>query len=55
MKVSKIIVKNYRSIKKVEIKPSNLSIFVGQNNHGKTNFFEAPIQLVSATPGLMLS
>ena len=41
MKISKIIVENYRSIKKVEVELNKLSIFVGQNNHGKTNFFEA--------------
>ncbi|MCD4761984.1 ATP-binding protein [bacterium] len=41
MKISKIIVKNYRSIQKVEIMPDKFSVFVGQNNHGKTNFFEA--------------
>ena len=41
MRISKIIVENYRSIESVEIEPSEFSIFVGQNNHGKTNFFEA--------------
>ncbi len=41
MKISKIIVKNYRSVKDVEISPSTFNIFIGQNNHGKTNFFEA--------------
>ncbi len=41
MKISKIIVQNYRSIEKVEISLSKFSIFVGQNNHGKTNFFES--------------
>lgn len=41
MKISKIKVKNFRSIKGAEITPSNFNIFVGQNNHGKTNFFEA--------------
>ena len=41
MKISKIIVDNYRSIKKVEVDLSKFSIFIGQNNHGKTNFFEA--------------
>lgn len=41
MNISKIIVNNYRSIKEVEIELENFSIFVGQNNHGKTNFFEA--------------
>jgi len=41
MKIIKIVVDNYRSIQRVEIEPSRFSIFVGQNNHGKTNFFEA--------------
>jgi len=41
MKISKIIVENYRSIKKVEVLPDKFSVFVGQNNHGKTNFFES--------------
>ena len=41
MKISKILVENYRSIEKVEVKPTRFSVFVGQNNHGKTNFFEA--------------
>ena len=41
MKISKIIVENYRSIQKIEVNPEKFSVFVGQNNHGKTNFFEA--------------
>lgn len=41
MRISKIIVENYRSIQKVEVSLSKFAIFVGQNNHGKTNFFEA--------------
>ncbi len=41
MKISKIKVNNFRSIEEVEIIPSNFNVFVGQNNHGKTNFFEA--------------
>ena len=41
MKISKIKVKNFRSIKEAEITPSSFNVFVGQNNHGKTNFFEA--------------
>jgi len=41
MNVSKIKVKNFRSIKDAEITPDSFSIFVGQNNHGKTNLFEA--------------
>ncbi len=41
MKISKIKVKNFRSIKDADIELDNFSIFVGQNNHGKTNLFEA--------------
>lgn len=41
MQISKVIVSNYRSIQRVEVDPSRFTIFVGQNNHGKTNFFEA--------------
>ncbi len=41
MNITKIIVENYRSIQKIDIEPSKFSIFVGQNNHGKTNLFEA--------------
>ncbi len=41
MHISKIIIENYRSIKRAEIDPAKFSVFVGQNNHGKTNFFEA--------------
>lgn len=42
MNISKITIRNFRSIEKVEeleINPFN--VFVGQNNHGKTNLFEA--------------
>src|SRR5437868_2595086 len=41
MRIAKIVVNNYRSIEKAEVEISKFSIFVGQNNHGKTNFFEA--------------
>jgi len=41
VKISKITVQNYRSIQEVNINVDCLTIFVGQNNHGKTNFFEA--------------
>jgi len=41
MKITKIIVKNYRSIRNAEVYLNKFSIFIGQNNHGKTNFFEA--------------
>ncbi len=41
MKISRIKINNFRSIKEAEITPTSFNIFVGQNNHGKTNFFEA--------------
>jgi putative ATP-dependent endonuclease of OLD family len=41
MKISKIRIENFRSIKKTEFEPDNFNIVVGQNNCGKTNFFEA--------------
>lgn len=41
MKISKISVENFRSIKTASIPLDSFSIFVGQNNHGKTNLFEA--------------
>lgn len=41
MKITAIRVENYRSIELVEIEPNAFNVVVGQNNHGKTNFFEA--------------
>ncbi len=41
MKITKITVNNFRSIKFAEISPADFNVFVGQNNHGKTNFFES--------------
>lgn len=41
MKISKIRVENFRSLKSLVIETSRFNIFVGQNNHGKTNLFEA--------------
>lgn len=42
MKITKITVKNFRSIENVDsLNIDSFNIFVGQNNHGKTNFFEA--------------
>lgn len=41
MKISSIRVENYRSLKSIQIDTSRFTIFVGQNNHGKTNLFEA--------------
>ena len=41
MKISNIRVENYRSLQYVNFGVDKFSIFVGQNNHGKTNLFEA--------------
>jgi putative ATP-dependent endonuclease of OLD family len=41
MRITKITVDNFRSIKYADFCPSEFSVFVGQNNHGKTNLFEA--------------
>lgn len=41
MIIKKIKIENFRSIKKVELDLDVFNIQVGQNNHGKTNYFEA--------------
>ncbi|MFN5869313.1 MAG: AAA family ATPase, partial [Akkermansiaceae bacterium] len=41
MRISKITVENYRSIRRAEIHVSAFNVLVGQNNHGKTNLFDA--------------
>ena len=42
MNIRKIIINNYRSIKAIKIESLiDFNVFVGQNNHGKTNIFEA--------------
>lgn len=41
MKISRVKIENFRSLKKTEFHVLDFNIFVGQNNCGKTNFFEA--------------
>lgn len=41
MKINTIKIKNFRSIEDADIICSDLNLFVGQNNSGKTNLFEA--------------
>jgi predicted ATP-dependent endonuclease of OLD family len=41
MKISKIKIENFRSIKAASFNCNDLNLFVGQNNAGKTNLFEA--------------
>ncbi len=41
MKIHNIKIDNFRSIQQTEFTTTDFNIFVGQNNCGKTNFFEA--------------
>ncbi len=41
MRIKRILIENFRSIKHTSISLDVFNIFVGQNNHGKTNLFEA--------------
>lgn len=41
MRITRVIIHNFRSIEFADIRPSQFNVFAGQNNHGKTNFFEA--------------
>lgn len=39
--ISKIYIKNFRSIKEITLEPSNLSALIGPNSSGKTNILKA--------------
>lgn len=41
MKISKIRIKNFRSIKDIEVEPNNLCALIGENNVGKSNLLYA--------------
>lgn len=41
MKIKAISVTNFRSLRSVTLEAASFNVFVGQNNHGKTNFFQA--------------
>lgn len=41
MYISNIEIKNFRSIEHINISVDHFNVFVGQNNHGKSNFLEA--------------
>lgn len=41
MYISNIQIKNFRSIESINIPIEKFNVFVGQNNHGKSNFLEA--------------
>lgn len=41
MRITRICIKNFRSIEDVNISTNHFNVLVGQNNHGKTNFLNA--------------
>ncbi len=41
MKISRVIIENFRSIEHADLELSDFNILIGQNNTGKTNFLEA--------------
>jgi putative ATP-dependent endonuclease of OLD family len=41
MHIQRVVVDNFCSIRHAEFHPTPVNVFVGQNNHGKTNLFEA--------------
>lgn len=41
MNIKTVVISNWRSIKHLEIEFQNLMIFIGQNNHGKSNVLSA--------------
>lgn len=49
MKITKIIIKNYKSIKQLEFTPNKgLNAFIGENSVGKSNIFDAIISPLGA-------
>lgn len=50
MKISRIKVQNFRSIRSAEVVCVDFNVFVGQNNVGKTNLFEAIEWFYNGTP-----
>lgn len=41
MKISRIYIENYRSIKKLDFSPGNYCVLIGENNAGKSNILKA--------------
>lgn len=50
MKISNVTIRNFKSIKEANFHCNDFNIFVGQNNSGKTNFFEAIEWFFNGTP-----
>ena len=52
MKISRVIIKNYRNLKSVEVDLGNIVTLIGENNSGKSNFLRAlSIPLLSDDSG----
>lgn len=47
MKISRVYIENYRSIKKLDFSPGNYCVLIGENNAGKSNILKA-VNLFSA-------
>lgn len=41
MKLRKIFIKNFRNLRKVDVSPRKMTVIVGENNAGKSNFIHA--------------
>ncbi|MCI5147549.1 MAG: DUF2813 domain-containing protein [Candidatus Electrothrix sp. AR3] len=41
MKIEKFIISNWRSIKELEVEFEDMMVFIGQNNHGKSNILSS--------------
>ncbi len=41
MKIKKVKINNWRSVKEANIEYEDMMIFIGQNNHGKSNLLSA--------------
>lgn len=41
MKISRVIIRNWRSVKEADFEPADMTVLVGANNAGKTNILSA--------------
>lgn len=41
MRITRIIIRNWRSVKEADFEPVNMAVLVGANNAGKTNILSA--------------
>lgn len=54
MKISHLRIHNYRSVKDCEVQCDNMVIFLGQNNHGKSNIMDAIQFALTSTPNVQV-